>query len=201
MKIMTSFQTILTILFVHLVALLAVAEEEPGKEKSHKLISVSPRKLADSLHQLLAAQDDIYVRRVVGLLAIEGEKAGTSQVTLEEGKLLGHALFLRQTAVEVATRGSEFSFGLRSLWPINPSQGPQTDIEKSAMESLVRNPSTNFYSEELLGGRSYFTAVYPRRASLASCVDCHNQQAAAVRRDFKTNDVMGAIVIRLPLEF
>jgi hypothetical protein len=201
MKIMTRFQPLLLILCVNLVAIFAFAAEETGKEKSHKLVSVSPRKLADSLHQLLAVQQELYVRRVVQPLAIEGKKVEVSQRTMEEGKLPGHAGFLRQTAMEIATQGSEFSFALRSLWPINPSQGPQTDIEKSAMEALVHNPSTNVYSEELLGGRSYFTAVYPCRASLTSCVDCHNKHAGAARRDFKTNELMGAIVIRLPLEF
>lgn len=198
---MTRFPHLLLILCGSMVVLLAFAAEEAGKEKSHKLISMSPRKLADSLHQLLAVQQDVYVRRVVQPLAIEGKKVEVSQRTMEEGKLPGHAVFLRQTAMEIATQGSEFSFALRSLWPINPSQGPQTEIEKSAMEAQVRNPSTNFYGEELLGGRSYFTAIYPCRASSTSCVDCHNQNGGSVRRDFKTNEVMGAIVIRLPLEF
>ena len=53
----------------------------------------------------------------------------------------------------------------------------------------------------MLGGRSYFTAIYPDRASLTSCADCHNRHPDSPRRDFKTGDVMGALVIRVPLEF
>jgi len=58
-----------------------------------------------------------------------------------------------------------------------------------------------YYTEEELGGRSFFTAVYAERAALTSCVDCHNLQPGSPRRDWKTGDVMGAVVVRVPLEF
>ena len=64
-----------------------------------------------------------------------------------------------------------------------------------------RHPEENYYTEELLGGRSYFTAIYADRATLPSCVECHNQHARSPRHDFKLNDVMGAMVVRVPLEF
>ena len=32
-------------------------------------------------------------------------------------------------------------------------------------------------------------------------MECHNQHPRSPRRDFKLNDVMGAIVVRVPLEF
>jgi hypothetical protein len=53
----------------------------------------------------------------------------------------------------------------------------------------------------VLGGRSYFTAIYADRATLPSCVECHNRHPASPRRDFKADEVMGALIIRLPLEF
>ena len=57
------------------------------------------------------------------------------------------------------------------------------------------------YFNRLLGGRSYFTAIYADRATLPSCVSCHNQQPRSPKKDFKLGDVMGAIVVRVPLEF
>jgi len=32
-------------------------------------------------------------------------------------------------------------------------------------------------------------------------VDCHNQHPASPRKDLKVGDVMGGVVVRVPLEF
>jgi hypothetical protein len=65
----------------------------------------------------------------------------------------------------------------------------------------LEHPESNFYSEESLGGRRYFTAVYPDQAIVSSCVECHNAHQAATKRDFKLGGVMGGMVVRVPLEF
>jgi len=36
---------------------------------------------------------------------------------------------------------------------------------------------------------------------LPSCVECHNPHPRSPKRDFKSGDVMGALVVRVPLEF
>lgn len=154
-----------------------------AQEKSHKLQTVSLRKMADSLHAVIAADQYTYV------------KQAESRTTLD------HAQLLKQAAQHIQTAGAEFSYTLRSLWPINKNQGPQTQVEQTGLEFVAAHPQDNYYTEEELGGRSYFTAVYPERATLTSCVECHNQHPRSPRRDFKLDDVMGAIVVRLPLEF
>ena len=66
---------------------------------------------------------------------------------------------------------------------------------------MARSPSEPFYTEEELGGRSYFTAVYADRATLPSCASCHNRHPGSPKKYFQDGDVMGAIVVRVPLEF
>ena len=56
-----------------------------------------------------------------------------------------------------------------------------------------------FYGEETLGGVKYFTAVYADIAVAAACVDCHNEHRETPRTDFKLGDVMGGVVLRIPL--
>jgi hypothetical protein len=53
----------------------------------------------------------------------------------------------------------------------------------------------------MLGGRPYFTAVYPDIPAVASCVDCHNRRPASIPRRLQVGEVMGGIVVRVPLEF
>jgi hypothetical protein len=108
---------------------------------------------------------------------------------------------LHRAGQDIQKGGAEFSYTLRSLWPINENYGPQTQAEQTGLEYVAGHPGENYYTEELLGGRSYFTAVYADRATLPSCMECHNQHPRSPRRDFKLNDVMGAIVVRVPLEF
>lgn len=183
-----------------LAAVWLFAAEAPA-EKTHKLTTISPRKFADSLHAVIAANREAYARLVVERLAADAGPMKVSQSWRAENCLPTHAQFLREAATDIQRRGAEFSYTLRSLWPINPAHGPQTDVERAGLEAVAGNPGTNFYTEESLGGRSYFTAIYADKAALGSCVSCHNQHPASPRRDFQAGDVMGGIVVRVPLEF
>ncbi|MDE0350766.1 MAG: DUF3365 domain-containing protein, partial [Gammaproteobacteria bacterium] len=53
---------------------------------------------------------------------------------------------------------------------------------------------------EDLGGERYFTAVYPDYAVADACVNCHNRHKNSPRTDFEVGDMMGGIVIRIPME-
>jgi hypothetical protein len=57
----------------------------------------------------------------------------------------------------------------------------------------------SYYADETLGGERWFTAVYGDRAVAQACVECHNGHDDSPRHDFKVGDVMGAVVIRIPL--
>jgi hypothetical protein len=158
-----------------------------AEEKAHKLQTVSLRKMADSLHAVIAANRQIEAE----LRAREPAQTGRPP----------HAEVLRRANLRIQQRGAEFSYTLRSLHPINPSASPQTEVEQLGLESMALEPSEPFMTEETLGGRSYFTAVYADRATLPSCVECHNAHPRSPKQDYQLGDVMGAIVVRIPLEF
>ena len=182
-------------------ALWAALAAGNSEEKTHKLQSVSIRKMADSLHAVIAADRQAYAELIVQRLALEENRIQATENWREAHALPVHAQLLRHAARSIQMRGAEFSYTLRSLWPINPSHGPQTQVEQQGLEAVLKNPDAAFYTEEELGGRSYFTAIYADRATLPSCVQCHNQHPRRPNRDFRSGDVMGAIVVRVPLEF
>ncbi len=169
--------------------------------KSHKLTFISPRKMADSLHEVIAADREAYARLIVQRLDAEEHRLTTTEDWRAAHGLPVPAQMLREAGQSIQMRGAEFSYTLRSLWPINPSYGPQTEVEQTGLEAVARHPEENYYSEETLGGRSYFTAVYADLATLPCCAECHNRHPRSPRHDFQTNEVMGAIVVRVPLEF
>ncbi|MBI4325747.1 MAG: DUF3365 domain-containing protein [Chloroflexi bacterium] len=179
----------------------AMPAADKSGEKSHKLTSISPRKMADSLHAVIAADREAYARLIVQRLHADEQRLPATENWREAHGLPVHAQMLREAGQNIQKRGAEFSYTLRSLWPINGNYGPQTEVEQAGLEHVARHPGENYYTEELLGGRSYFTAIYADRATLPSCVACHNQHPRSPRRDFNLDEVMGAMVVRVPLEF
>lgn len=170
-------------------------------EKTHKLTTISTRKMADSLHAVIAADRQAYAELVVQRLQSGDKRIAISENWREVDGLPVHAQLLRTAGQAIQKRGAEFSYTLRSLSPINENHGPQTQVEQDGLAFVAAHPTENYYTEEELGGRSYFTAIYADRATLSSCVECHNQHPRSKRRDFKLGDVMGAVVVRVPLEF
>lgn len=171
-----------------------------ASEKTNQLTTSSPRAMADALHAVIAADRQAYAELV------DRVRAGSNPIAVSENwretrSLPVHAQLLRTAAQSIQKEGAEFSYTLRSPWPINASHGPQTEIEQKGLDFVTRHPGETYYADEELGGRSYFTAVYPDRATLPSCVDCHNRDPRSPRHDFKPGDLMGAIVVRVPLEF
>jgi hypothetical protein len=142
------------------------------------------RKLADSLHAIIAADQQAYVEQL---------SLGAS--------VSSHVALLQSAAQKIQTGGAEFSYTLRSLAPINPNNGPQTQVEQDGLARVIEKPGEPYYATEMLGGRSYFTAVYAERATVASCIECHNRHPKSPRHDWRSGDAMGAIVVRIPLEF
>jgi hypothetical protein len=93
----------------------------------------------------------------------------------------------------------DFSYSLQSLWAINKQNMPKTEIESRGLEYIAANIGQNFYGEETLGEKTYFTAVYPDIAVAPVCVECHNGHKDSPKTDFKAGDVMGGVVIRIPM--
>ena len=85
------------------------------------------------------------------------------------------------------------------MWPVNTQNMPRTDAEKQGLQFVLDNKGRNFYTEEQLGGRTYFTAVYPDVAVAPACINCHNAHQDSPRSDFQMGDVMGGVVVRIPI--
>jgi hypothetical protein len=163
-------------------------------------VAFKPQELTDALHGVIAADRAAYAKLV--LQRLHDAKALESGENWRESAMLPlHADFLRTASQAVQQPGAEFHYVLRSLEPIAPRNLPQTDTERAGLKSVREQPGKAFYAEESLGGRRYFTAVYADRAQVSLCVECHNSQAKSPRHDYKLGDVMGGIIVRVPLEF
>lgn len=160
---------------------------------------IAPEKFTDGLFAVMEADRTVYTQKVVQRLANEEEVITASEHWEDDQALPLPAQMFRFGSEMVAENTDVFSYSLQSIWPINSQNAPVTDVEEEGLQYVVDNPGENFYGEEELGGTNYFTAVYADVAVSPACVTCHNEHRDTPRTDFKLGDVMGGVVIRVPL--
>jgi hypothetical protein len=160
---------------------------------------IEPKVMADSLHKVMESDRTVYTRLIVNRLAVEEKLIKASEHWKDDKALVLPAQMFRYGAEMVAEKGAPFSYSLLSLWPVNKQNAPKTEAEKTGLKYIADNPGKNYYTEEELGGTNYYTAVYPDTAVAPACVNCHNEHKDSPRSDFKIGDVMGGVVIRIPL--
>ncbi len=180
------------------------AEKKPG---------IDPQKAADMLHAVMEADRTVYTKMVVNRLIKEQKVqivdpytketvafGASEQWKSEHGKLPLPAQMFRMGSEHAASKDPGFTYVLLSKWPINQQNQPKTDMEVKGLEYVDQQKGKEpFYGVEELGGAKYFTAVYADVGVADACVDCHNNHADSPRNDFKIGDVMGGVVIRIPL--
>ena len=177
---------------------IAVAKE-PGSE------TVSVKAMADALHMVMDSDRTVYTKTIVNRLVKKDKVIKASEHYEDDQALALPAQMFRFGAELVAERSADnpevnFSYSLQSLWPVNKQNAPQTEAEKTGLKYVVDNKGENYYTTETLGGQKYFTAVYPDIGVAPVCVACHNAHPDSPKDDFRIGDVMGGVVIRIPVE-
>jgi len=158
------------------------------------------QEVADLLHLVMSSDRTVYTRMIVNRLAVEEKVITASEHFNDEKALVLPAQMFRFGAEMVAEETDAFSYSLLSLWPINKQNAPTTPLETKGLEYIAANPGENFYGTEELGGTEYFTAFYADVSVAEACSSCHNEHKDSPRTDFKGGDVMGGVVIRIPVD-
>ncbi len=161
---------------------------------------LAPKDVADMLHAVMDSDRTVYTRMIVQRLVKKHKVLKASEFFEDNVAAPLPAQMFRFGSEMVADKTDLFSYSLLSLWPINKQNAPRTDAEKTGLSFINENPGENYYTEEELGGTNYFTAVYPDVAVAEACASCHNGHKDTPKTDFKVGDVMGGVVIRIPLE-
>lgn len=168
---------------------------QPGGDSA----GIEPQEMADALHSVLEADRTVYTKYIVNRLANEEKIIKASEHWEDEKALVLPAQMFRYGSELVAEKDADFSYSLLSLWPVNKQNEPKTPVEQTGLKFVAENSGENYYAEEELGGQKYFTAVYPDFAVAPACIECHNAHKDSPKNDFKLGDVMGGVVIRIPV--
>lgn len=161
--------------------------------------SIEPKMMADALHAVMESDRIVYTKQVVNRLQNEEGVIKASEHWKDDKALPLPAQMFRMGAEMVAEKKVGFSYSLLSMWPVNKQNKPKTELEKTGLEFVAGNKGQNYYGEETLGDTKYFTAVYADTAVAPACVKCHNEHKDSPRKDFKLGEVMGGVVLRIPM--
>jgi hypothetical protein len=162
-------------------------------------ISLPIEMVADFVHAVIEADRDVYTRHVVERLQSKGVVVA-SENWEQKNTLPLPAQFLMESGRVMAKKGIGIQYRLISLWPINKRNAAASEFEKTGLGAVLTHPTkphTGFVKE---GGVTHFQAIYPDLAVTQACIGCHNAHQDSPKRDFKINDVMGAIMISIPVK-
>jgi len=182
----------------------------PEKESSESASSGSydAAMVAEALYTVLKSDRTIYASKIVNRLAKDEKVIKAHEEWQEEKALLLPAQFFREGAelVDKAEKPFEFSYSLQSTWPLNYENAKKKTpkVEEGLLAiSTEGNPAygKKWTGEEEIDGQKYFVGIYPDKAVAPACWTCHNEHdnKKPDYPEFKKNDVMGGIVIRIPI--
>lgn len=160
--------------------------------------TIPARLAADYIHMVIEADRATYATQVVQRLQDEEKVIQASEHFKRDKALPLPAQMLRMGA-QRASSGGRLRYSLISTWAINKANLPRTDFERRGLEAIAASPDDPFTELQTVNGVRYLMALYADRAVSPACINCHNHHAESPRHDFRQGDVMGGIVIAIPL--
>ncbi len=160
---------------------------------------VPPEKAAEYIHAVVEANRINYTENIVNKMHEQNVVEAVEHWREEKGLPLP-AQFLMESGRLVAQKNLHMTIRLASLTPLYVWNAPTSDFERKGLQTVTLNPERPVTGFLKTNKGRWFQAIYPDRAISNSCVDCHNKHPNSPRRDYKLNDVLGGIIITIPVE-
>lgn len=182
-----------------LAVLLMVCSVPTSVTRAADYPGIPPETVADYIHAVIEADRTFYTIHVVERMQKQGVAAASETWRADKKTLPLPAQFLSEASDLAATTGTKVRYRLISLWPINPHNGPDSESEKKGLEDVRQHPEQASTGTVTIRNQQYFQAIYADRAVTQACIGCHNAHPRSPKKDFKLHDVMGGLVIEIPL--
>ena len=169
-----------------------------SSKETDPLKGISPEIVADYIHSVVQADRTFYTSEIVERMQTQGV-VSASEDWKDNGELPLPAQFVLETGRLVAQQPNGIRFRLISSWPINKKNSPTTEFERTALTKILANPDRPYTGVTTQGKARVFQALYADKALSQQCADCHNVHAKSPKRDFKSGDVMGGVLLTIPI--
>jgi len=170
-----------------------------GEQNVGDAVTVPVATVADYIHSVIEAHRTFYTVQVVERMQKKGRMVASENWRTKHTLPLPVQL-LKEADELGALTGSKVRYRLLGLWPINKQNAPVTDFEQKGLEEVRKRPEQRHGGIVSMGDGRYFQAIYADRAVTQACIGCHNAHPRSPKRDFNLDDVMGGLVIEIPLE-
>ena len=181
-----------------------------GNSAAQKSAGIAPEMVVDYIHAVAESDRTAYTKHVVNRLkTLEGKPKADGVVPAEATEAWQQANGIPLPAqmfrlgAELASEKGTFTYGLISPWNINDNQAPKGEFETEGMQKVIETGEP-YKAQREIAGQKYFSAIYPDKAVAEACVSCHNDHPIHKERypdkQFKLGDVMGGVIINLPIE-
>lgn len=161
---------------------------------------IAPGTVTDYIHAVIESDRTFYTIHVVERLQKGGGSTAAENWRSKNDVLPLPAQFLLESSELAMKTGASVRYRLISLWPINPHNAPYNEAERHGLESVLKHPEQPVKGPVKVGNETYYQAIYADRAVTQACVGCHNAHPQSKKKDFKLNDVMGGLVIEIPMD-
>lgn len=178
--------------------LLGMGVSLAAEPEGRSLPGIAPETVADYLHAIIEADRTFYTIHVVERMQNRGGPTASERWRAENTLPLP-AQFLMESGDLAAKTGTAVRYRLMSLWPINPQNAPATELERKGLELVVQHPERPATAVVTNGPVREFQAIYADRAITKACLSCHNSDPRSPKKDFALHDVMGGVMITIPL--
>jgi hypothetical protein len=196
------YKGVLGIVITVIIIVLGYRGGPSGAQDSTKIGTsggIPAEKVADMVHAVVQADRTFYTVHVVERLQEMGVVVASENWKTQKTLPLP-VQFLEESARLAANTQSKISYRLISLWPINKRNGPKTEFDRAGLWEVSQHPERP-YTETVMNGRDmYFQALYADKAISQACIGCHNVHPDSPRHNFQINDVMGGILIAIPMK-
>ena len=162
-------------------------------------VSLPVEMVADYMHAIIEADREVYTKHVVERMQAKGVVVASENWEFQNTIPLP-AQFLKESGLVMERKGLGIQYRLISLWPINKRNVAAGEFQQNGLGAILANPNKAYTGYVKVGNARYFQAVYPDLAVAEACIGCHNAHPESPRRDFKLNDVIGAMVISIPVK-
>ena len=154
--------------------------------------------VAEYVHSVIQADRTFYTTDIVERMQMRGIVVAAENWR-ETSKLPLPAQFLMESGRLVAQGRSGLRFRLISNWAINKDNMPRTAFEETGLLQIAVSPERPYKGTKTEHGIEYFEALYPDIAVSQSCVRCHNAHPKSPKKDFRVGDVMGGLLLSIPV--
>src|SRR5262245_15264958 len=111
------------------------------------------------------------------------------------------ATMIHELSEALSKGASGTTLKLYSAYPFPNRAGRKLDgFAGDALAAFAKNADTAFVRSESVGGKSVVRVAVADRMATEACVTCHNSHPDSPKKDWKLNDVRGALEVVVPIE-